>query len=159
VVVGVKRRSVAWLPLIHPFWERLFRLRLATMLALTADAAPGLAAAAFTHLGATAPTARAARWTDSLSAQLASGKDLLRAVQETMPVPPRVAAMLELGSRTGNLAGARAYIYEWCDTEFDEALPRFEANMLIATYVLIGVTLATVVMALYLPIFRLGAAV
>ena len=154
-----KRRAVLWLPLIHPFREKVFQLRLAAMLALAAGAESSFATAAFAHLGATAPTARTSRWVDPLIARLAGGVDLFRAMRETAQVPPRVAAMLELGSRTGNMAGARAYIDSWCDAEFDDTLPRFEADILIATYVVIGVALAVVVTALYLPIFRLGAAV
>jgi type IV pilus assembly protein PilC len=154
-----KRRTVLWLPLIHPFHEKLFQLRLAAMLALAAGAEASFATAAFAHLGATAPTPRSSRWIDPLISRLASGADLFGAMRETTQVPPRVAAMLELGSRTGNMAGARAYIESWCDAEFDQTLPKFETNVLIAAYVVIGVALAFVVIALYLPIFRLASAV
>jgi type IV pilus assembly protein PilC len=154
-----RRRAVLWLPLIHPFREKLFQLRLAAMLALAAGAEASFATAAFAHLGATAPTARSSRWIDPLIRRLASGANLFGAMRETAQVPPRVAAMLELGSRTGNMAGARAYIESWCDAEFEEALPKFETDVLIAAYVVIGVALGFFVIALYLPIFRLASAV
>lgn len=154
-----KRHTVLWLPLIHPFREKVFQLRLAAMLALAAGAGNSFATAALAHLGATAPAGRASRWIDPLIGRLGAGADFFRAMRETAHVPRRVAAMLELGSRTGNVAGARAHIDRWCDAEFDEALARFEADILIATYAVIGLALATIVMALYLPIFKLGAAV
>ena len=155
----LKRRAALWLPWIQPFREKLFQLRLAAMLALAAGAESRFAAAGFAHLGATAPSARASRWIDPLIARLAAGADLFAAMRESPQVPPRVAAMLELGARTGTVAGARAYVERWCDAEFDDSLPKFEANVLLAAYVLIGVALAFVVIALYLPIFRLASAV
>jgi type IV pilus assembly protein PilC len=80
-------------------------------------------------------------------------------MRETPQVPRRVAAMLELGSRTGNMAAARSHVESWCEAEFDEALSRFETDVLLATYAAIGIVLGTIVLALYLPIFRLGAMV
>lgn len=154
-----RRHTVLWLPLIHPFRERVFRLRLAAMLALASGAGSSFVSAALAHLGATAPAGRASRWIDPLVERLGAGADLFRAMRETAHVPRRVAAILELGSRTGNMAGARAYIDSWCQAEFDEALARFEADILVAAYAVIGLALAITVMALYLPIFKLGAAV
>lgn len=154
-----RRHAVRWLPLVQPFRERVFRLRLAAMLALAAGADSRLAAAALGHLAATAPAGRASGWVDGLAGRLRERGDLLRAMLETPHVPRSVAAMLELGSRSANMAAARAYVDSWCDAEFDEALARFESDILLTAYAVIGIALGTIVFALYLPIFRLGAMV
>ncbi len=159
LVLVLRKRAVPVLPFVNPFRERMFQLRLAAMLAFAATAGAGCVSAALAHLRATAPTRRAARSIDALTERLAAGADLFAAMRDTAYVPHRVAAMLELGARAGSMSAARAHIDSWCAAEFDEAVPRFEADVLIATYVVIGVVLANVVIALYLPIFRLGSVV
>lgn len=146
-------------PLVGAFREKLFQLRSVALLAVAADADREFAAAALAHLDGTAENRRLASWVGPLARRVAGSGELLPAVRETSEVPRRIAAILELGARTGDAAAARAQVAAWCDAEMEVGLPRFQTNFLALSYAVLGTLIAFVVIGLYLPIFMMGAAV
>jgi len=146
-------------PLVGAFREKLFQLRSVALLAVAAGADRDFAAAALAHLDGTADNRRLASWVGPLARRVAGSGELLPAVRETPEVPRRVAAILELGARTGDAAAARAQVAAWCDAEMELGLPRFQTNFLALSYAVLGTLIAFVVIGLYLPIFMMGAAV
>lgn len=146
-------------PVIGAFRRKLFQLRAAALLGAAAGQDRQFAAAALAHLGATAENRRLASWVHPLAQRVADGGDLLGAVRQTPEVPRRIAAILELGVKTGDIGAARLQIEAWCEAELETGLPRFQTNVLALSYLVLGIVLGFVVIALYLPIFKLGAAV
>jgi len=146
-------------PLVGAFHEKLFQLRSVALLAVAADADREFAVAALAHLDGTAENRRLASWVGTLGRRVAGSGELLPAVRETPEVPRRVAAILELGARTGDAAAARAQVAAWCDAEMEVGLPRFQTNFLALSYAVLGTLIALVVIGMYLPIFMMGAAV
>jgi type IV pilus assembly protein PilC len=146
-------------PVIGAFRRKLFQLRAAVLLGAAAGQDRQFAAAALTHLGATAENRRLASWVRPLAQRVADGGDLLGAVRQTPEVPRRIAAILELGAKTADAGAARIQIEAWCEAELETGLPRFQTNVLALSYLVLGIVLGFVVIALYLPIFKLGAAI
>ena len=149
---------VANLPVIGAFLRGTFQARFASMLSAV-SAEPRLFAAALAHLRTNTGNLHLGSWLAPVERALAAGDSMAEAVRKAAEVPRRVAMMIDLGMRSGDVPGALAQIEEWSDTEFMRTLPRFEQKVLLMAYLVLGVVVALIVIAMYLPIFKLGSAV
>lgn len=122
-----------------------------------ADRALGMAALA--HLQATEAAASTARAAEALAAALHSGAGTAAALSQASMLPARLALLVQLGERMGDVPAAIDQLAELADAQALEADQRFERGCLLSLYGAIGVTVLVTLIAVYLPIFKLGAIV
>ncbi len=157
-VANAAEAAVANLPVFGAFLRGTFQARFASLLSAV-SAEPRLFAAALAHLRTNNGNLYLSGWLVPVERALAAGEGMADAVRKAAEVPRRVAMMIDMGVRSGDVPGALAQIEEWSDTEFMRALPRFEQKVLLMAYLVLGVVVALIVIAMYLPIFKLGSAV
>lgn len=90
---------------------------------------------------------------------LLRGTGLVAALRESGGFPARLIKMLEIGERSGKLADTFAQASEMYGKEASQALFAFEEQMTLAIYLILGIVVGVTIIGLYLPIFKLGAAV
>jgi type IV pilus assembly protein PilC len=147
------------LPLLGPVLRHLRVARLVGWLQRTQHR-PGMLAQALAHLQATSARAgpeRAALHT--LRERLAAGLPLSQALQGLPGYPPALAQTLRLGEDAGNATAAVALLAEQNSGDVDEVLQRFEHRLTLGLYLTLGTAVGVTVIAMYLPIFKLGAVV
>jgi type II secretory pathway component PulF len=66
---------------------------------------------------------------------------------------------LQLGEKMQDTAGPLAQLCDLAQTEFSRTLVYFERGTIVVLYLLFGATVGMLVVAVYLPIFKLGAIV
>ncbi len=139
--------------LLSRFVVRLLRwLRLGA-----ADRALGVAALA--HLQATEAAASTARAAEAVAAGLRNGAGTAAALSQAPLLPARLALLVQLGERMDDVPAAIDQLAELADAQELEASQRFERACLLSLYGAIGVTVLATLVAVYLPIFKLGAIV
>ncbi len=131
-------------------------------LVLLLGAHPGdrpLQAAAMAHLAASTTHAAWAGTAQRLQAGLLAGQGLGTVLQAEAALPRRLAAFVLLGEKTGQTPAALATLTEAAADELQEAQARFERGTVLLLYLLLGLSVGGLVLAVYLPIFGLGAIV
>jgi type IV pilus assembly protein PilC len=136
----------------------LFGHRLVALLSAHPDSGP-LQAAAMAHLSASTSHAAWAATAQRLQAGLLAGQSLSAVLQSEAALPRRLAAFVQLGERTGRPEAALATLAETAADELQEAQARFERGTVLLLYQLLGLTVGALVLAVYLPIFGMGALV
>lgn len=123
----------------------------------TADRALGVAALA--HLQATEAATSTARAAEAVVAALRNGAGTAAALSQAPMLPARLALLVQLGERMDDVPAAIDQLTELADAQELEAAQRFERGCLLSLYGAIGVTVLATLIAVYLPIFKLGAIV
>ena len=108
------------------------------------------------HLLATTSSGAARAVLRRLDTALANGTALAEAVAAQRALPPRMALLVGLGARSATLPAVLQDLRR--DAEENEALAftRFERGCIVLFYVLIGYLVATLLIGIYLPIFKIG---
>ncbi|MBI3068458.1 MAG: type II secretion system F family protein [Betaproteobacteria bacterium] len=96
---------------------------------------------------------------ESVDHALQRGAGLLPALRESGSFPARALKMVEIGERSGKLADALAQASEYYGVQASEELLALEGKLAALLYVIFGVIVGVTVIAIYLPIFRMGAAI
>ena len=96
---------------------------------------------------------------DELSGRLNSGQRLGRALDQLPPLPRRMALQVQIGEKTGNPENAIAQANDALEAELGNAQASFGRGMFISSYLLAGIVIGFTVIAMYLPIFKMGSAV
>lgn len=133
-----------------------FVSRLLEMLRAHPEAAD-LQAAALGHLAVSTTPPALACVAARLQAALAGGSGLAEALDREPLLPRRLALYAALGEKMGDMSAPLAQMCESAEVEHRDALARFERGAVLLVYLLLGVTVGTFVIAVYLPIFRIGA--
>jgi type IV pilus assembly protein PilC len=145
-------------PALRSYLLKQFAARAAATLERALDS--GLAVAdAVAHLRATTPNGLIAARLRALEERLRAGEALPEAVRAVRELPPRLALIIELGSRTGSIAGALRHSVSMSDADAGRSLARLQRTFTLASYVTFGLVVGFTVLAVYLPIFKLGQAV
>jgi type IV pilus assembly protein PilC len=135
------------------FGHRLVRL-------LTAHPNDGpMQAASIGHLAATTPYAVWAAAAARMQEGLLAGQGLGAVLQAEAALPRRMAAFVLLGEKTGQTPAALVTLAETAADELHEAQARLERGTVLLLYLLLGLTVGALVLAVYLPIFSMGALV
>ena len=142
---------------MRSYLRRVFTSRLATTLLAAIDGGPPREL--LEHLRATVASDELAASVTSLQARLDSGSGLAQAVRDTPSLPSRVRVSAELGARGGDFGEALRQTLELNDEETRHALLRLERTMLVGAYLVAAFLVAFLVIALYLPIFKMGSAI
>lgn len=112
--------------------------------------------AALTHLAATTSPRALCELGARLQAAVASGTCLSQALEAENTLPQRAALMVRLGEKMQDLRAPLAQLGPEVDAEHRAALAGFERSTILAVYLALGVVIGQLLIATYLPIFKLG---
>jgi len=90
---------------------------------------------------------------------VSTGTQLNKAMADTELFPNMVVQMVAIGEESGSLDAMLAKVADFYEREVDDAVDNMTALMEPAIMVILGGLIGTLVIAMYLPIFKLGAVV
>jgi type IV pilus assembly protein PilC len=91
--------------------------------------------------------------------EVATGQRLQRAMDNTGLFPNMVVQMIAVGEESGSLDTMSAKVAEFYEAEVDNAVDSMSSLMEPMIMAVLGVLVGGMVIAMYLPIFKLGAAI
>jgi type IV pilus assembly protein PilC len=91
--------------------------------------------------------------------EVATGQRLQRAMENTGLFPNMVVQMIAVGEESGSLDTMSAKVAEFYESEVDNAVDSMSSLMEPVIMAILGVLVGGMVIAMYLPIFKLGSAV
>ncbi len=91
--------------------------------------------------------------------EVASGKTLTEPLSKSDVFPPMVVQMINVGESTGALDQMLSKIADFYDDEVDNAVTNLTTMLEPLMMVFLGTTIGFIVVALYLPIFKMGEVV
>jgi type IV pilus assembly protein PilC len=91
--------------------------------------------------------------------EVATGQRLQRAMENTGLFPNMVVQMIAVGEESGSLDTMSAKVAEFYESEVDNAVDSMASLMEPLIMAVLGVLVGGMVIAMYLPIFKLGAAI
>lgn len=95
----------------------------------------------------------------SVKQSIAEGKTMAEPLEKTTVFPPMVTQMISVGEATGSLDTMLSKIADFYDDEVDAAVGALTLLMEPMLMVFLGVTIGFIVMAMYLPIFKMASLV
>lgn len=144
-------------PIVRNYLAKTLVSRLASSLIAVTDGAP--LREALGHLRATLTSRAHAAQIAALEARVAGGMSLAEAMAASPELPGRLRVAVELGSRAGLLGAALRQTQSLSDEEAERSLMRLEQGTLVAAYVAVGLLVGFIVLAMYLPIFKMGSVI
>ena len=97
--------------------------------------------------------------TKQIQGQVSTGTALTVAMQETNIFPSMVIQMVSIGEETGALDSMLGKVADFFEAEVDDAVDALSSLMEPVIMVVLGTLIGGMVIAMYLPIFKLGQAV
>ena len=91
--------------------------------------------------------------------EIATGQQLHFSMQQAKIFPHMVVQMVAIGEESGNLDGMLAKVADFYEEEVDNAVDNLSSLLEPLIMVVLGVLIGGLVIAMYLPIFKLGAAI
>ena len=91
--------------------------------------------------------------------EVATGQRLQRAMENTGLFPNMVIQMIAVGEESGSLDKMAGKVAEFYETEVDNAVDSMSSLMEPIIMAVLGVLVGGMVIAMYLPIFKLGSVV
>ncbi|MBV8208508.1 MAG: type II secretion system F family protein [Burkholderiaceae bacterium] len=148
-------RALDRIGFVRRFRQARFSIRLVDLLRTQSNDLP-LLSAALAHLGA---TAEGLSWRDAasrLQSAVAAGTSLSQALALERALPRRLSLYIELGDKMQDRSTALSDLGEAAESELTEATARFERGAILMIYLALGIVVGTFVIAVYMPIFRIG---
>ncbi|EMR13643.1 type IV fimbrial assembly protein PilC [Methylophaga lonarensis MPL] len=90
---------------------------------------------------------------------VSTGTQLNKSMQETTLFPNIVIQMVAIGEESGSLDAMLAKVADFYEREVDDAVDNMTALLEPLIMAFLGVVIGTLVIAMYLPIFKLGAVI
>ena len=100
-----------------------------------------------------------AQATKQIRQEVATGTSLTIAMQNTNVFPSMVIQMCSIGEETGALDGMLSKVADFFEAEVDDAVEALSSLMEPMIMVVLGTLIGGMVIAMYLPIFKMGQAV
>jgi type IV pilus assembly protein PilC len=97
--------------------------------------------------------------TKKIQSEVATGSSLMSAMQGTEVFPNMVLQMVAIGEESGSLDAMLSKVADFFDQEVDDAVSALTSLMEPMIMVVLGTLIGGLVIAMYLPIFKLGAVV
>jgi type IV pilus assembly protein PilC len=97
--------------------------------------------------------------TKEIQQRVSTGTSLTVSMQEANVFPPMVIQMVSIGEESGALDSMLGKVADFFEAEVDDAVEALSSLMEPIIMVVLGVLIGGMVIAMYLPIFKLGAAV
>ena len=97
--------------------------------------------------------------TKQIQAEVSSGSSLMNAMQNVQVFPTMVVQMIAIGEESGKLDDMLGKVADFFEAEVDDAVDALASLMEPMIMVVLGGLIGGLVVALYLPIFKLGSVV
>ena len=97
--------------------------------------------------------------TKQIQQEVSTGTSLTVAMQNANVFPSMVIQMVSIGEETGALDSMLSKVADFFEAEVDDAVEALSSLMEPLIMVILGTLIGSMVVAMYLPIFKLGAAV
>jgi type IV pilus assembly protein PilC len=97
--------------------------------------------------------------TKRIQTEVSTGTSLTNAMHNTGLFPTMVLQMTQIGEESGSLDGMLSKVADFFEREVDDAVAAMSSLLEPIIIVFLGVVIGGLVVALYLPIFKLGAVV
>jgi type IV pilus assembly protein PilC len=97
--------------------------------------------------------------TKQIQGEVSTGTSLTAAMLNANVFPPMVIQMVSIGEETGALDSMLSKVADFFEAEVDDAVEALSSLMEPLIMVVLGTLIGGMVVAMYLPIFKLGAAV
>ena len=97
--------------------------------------------------------------TKRIQTEVSTGASLSNSMSNTKLFPSMVLQMTQIGEESGSLDGMLSKIAEFYEREVDDAVSALSSLLEPIIIVFLGVVIGGLVVAMYLPIFKLGAVV
>jgi type IV pilus assembly protein PilC len=97
--------------------------------------------------------------TKKIQTEVSTGTSLTVAMQNADVFPSMVTQMVAIGEESGALDSMLGKVADFYEEEVDEAVSQLSSLMEPAIMVILGVVIGGLVVAMYLPIFKLGSVV
>lgn len=97
--------------------------------------------------------------TKQIQNEVSTGTSLTGAMQNSSVFPSMVVQMVSIGEETGSLDGMLSKVADFYEAEVDDAVDALSSLMEPMIMVVLGTLIGGMVVAMYLPIFKLGGAV
>jgi type IV pilus assembly protein PilC len=97
--------------------------------------------------------------TRRIQTEVSTGTSLTTAMQNVNVFPSLVTQMVAIGEESGALDGMLGKVADFFEDEVDEAVAALSSLMEPLIMVILGTLIGGLVVAMYLPIFKLGAVV
>ncbi len=97
--------------------------------------------------------------TKAIQREVSAGTSLTAAMQETNQFPSMVIQMTSIGEEAGSLDAMLSKVADFYEAEVDDAVEALSSLMEPAIMVILGTLIGGMVVAMYLPIFKMGEAV
>jgi type IV pilus assembly protein PilC len=98
-----------------------------------------------------------ANGTRRIQTEVSTGTSLTNAMTSTRLFPNMVLQMTQIGEESGSLDGMLTKVAEFYEREVDDAVAALSSLLEPIIIVFLGVVIGGLVIAMYLPIFKLGA--
>lgn len=149
-------RASLKLPIIGAVLEKSALSRFARMLATTFAAGVPLVDALKTVAGATGNVVYGDA-TDQIREDVATGHQLQLAMQQTGLFPPMVVQMTAIGEEAGSLDAMLTKVANFYEEEVNNTVDALSSLLEPFIIILVGVIVGAIVVAMYLPIFKMAA--
>jgi type IV pilus assembly protein PilC len=97
--------------------------------------------------------------TKRIQTEVSTGASLTNAMTNTKLFPSMVLQMTQIGEESGSLDGMLSKIAEFYEREVDDSVAALSSLLEPIIIVFLGVVIGGLVVAMYLPIFKLGSVV
>jgi type IV pilus assembly protein PilC len=97
--------------------------------------------------------------TKRVQSEISTGTSLTVAMQNTEVFPNMVLQMTSIGEESGSLDSMLSKVADFYEAEVDDAVDALASLMEPVIMVVLGVIIGGLVVAMYMPIFKMGAAV
>ena len=97
--------------------------------------------------------------TKKIQTEVSTGTSLTISMQNVNVFPNMVIQMVQIGEESGSLDGMLGKIADFYEREVDEAVAALSSLMEPLIMVILGVLIGGLVIAMYMPIFKLGSVV
>ena len=97
--------------------------------------------------------------TKQIQSDVSTGTSLTVAMQNTLVFPTMVIQMVSIGEESGQLDSMLSRVADFFEREVDDAVAGLSQLLEPIIMVFLGVVIGGLVVAMYLPIFKLGAVV
>jgi type IV pilus assembly protein PilC len=110
-------------------------------------------------VGGAAGNALYAAGTKKIQTDVSTGTSLTNAMMNTRLFPNMVLQMTQIGEESGSLDGMLGKVADFYEREVDDAVAALSSLLEPIIIVFLGVVIGGLVVAMYLPIFKLGAVI
>ncbi|MDO8348171.1 MAG: type II secretion system F family protein [Rugosibacter sp.] len=100
-----------------------------------------------------------AQATRQIQGEVSTGSSLTVAMQNADVFPPMVTQMVAIGEESGQLDGMLGKVADFFEAEVEDAVDALSSLMEPIIMVILGILIGGLVVAMYLPIFKLGSVV